>query len=106
MTNNASHLNISGVWGKCVNVPMSRVHHYDGRKCEWPVVENKKIISGKINNAPPNDSRLYRGGGENKNITYWPPVLYTGSFKPNHATGLLHEMVDFKKTSRTSQPCW
>ena len=22
--------------------------------------------------------------------------LYTGSFKPNHATDLLHEMVDFK----------
>ena len=23
-------------------------------------------------------------------------LLYTGSFKPNHATDLLHEMVDFK----------
>ena len=29
-------------------------------------------------------------------ITIWSPVLYTGSFKPNHATDLLHEMVDFK----------
>ena len=32
----------------------------------------------------------------NKNITIWSPVLYTGSFKPNRATDLLHEMVDFK----------
>ena len=32
--------------------------------------------------------------GRLKNI--WSPVLYTGSFKPNHATDLLHEMVDFK----------
>lgn len=31
-----------------------------------------------------------------KNIIIWSPVLYTGSFKPNHATDLLHEMVDFK----------
>lgn len=87
---------------------MSRVHHCVGAKNgDSPWWKIKKIISGKINNVPSNDSHLYRGGGEDKNITYWPPVvLYTGSFKPNHATDLLHEMVDFKKTSRTSQPCW
>lgn len=79
----------------------SQSPHHDGRKCEWAVVENKKIISGKINNALSNDSHLYRGGGGNKNITYWPPVvLYTGSFEPNHATDLLHEMVDFKKNQQ------
>lgn len=76
-------------------------------KTRKSVTENKKIISGKINNALSNDSHLYRGGVENRNIIYWPPViLYTGSFEPNHATDLLHETVDFKKTSRTSQPCW
>lgn len=49
----------------------------------------------------PDDSRLYRGEGGNKNITYWPPVvLYTGNFKPNHATDLLHEMVYFKKNQQ------
>ena len=63
---------------------------------------------------PSNDSHLYRGGGGNKNITYWPPVvLYTGSFEPNHATDLLHEMVDFKKPAglhsragKTSKCIW
>ena len=55
---------------KCVNV-IARVFHHDGPKnmngLWWRI---KKIISGKINNALSNDSHLYRGGGEDKNITY------------------------------------
>ena len=61
---------------KRVNV-IARVFHHDGRKYEWPVVENKKIISGKINNVLSNDSHLYRGGGGDKNITYGHLLYYT-----------------------------
>lgn len=46
MANNASHLNNSGGMVKCVNAESQSSHH-DGRKCEWAVVENKKIVGGK-----------------------------------------------------------
>ena len=39
-------------------------------------------------------------GGKIKKIYWSPVVLYTGSFEPNHATDLLHEMVDFKKNQQ------
>lgn len=91
---------------KCVNAESQSSHH-DGRKCKWAVVENKKIVGGKTNSNPPLSTAILREGGVKIKKTYWPPViLYTGSFEPNHATDLLHETVDFKKTSRTSQPCW
>ena len=64
------------------------------------MVENKKIISGKINNALSNDSHLYRGGGGNKNKNIWSPVLYTGSFKPNHATDHLTRNGRFQKNQQ------
>ena len=80
---------------------MPRVPTMMAENVNGPWWKIKKIISGKINNALSNDSHLYRGGGGNKNITYWSPVvLYTGSFKPNHATDLLHETVDFKKNQQ------
>lgn len=48
--------------------------------------------------SPPYLTAILREGGGRLKKTYWPPVvLYTGSFEPNHATGLLHETVDFKK---------
>ena len=46
--------------------------------------------------SPLSHRHFERGGGKIKK-TYWSPVvLYTGSFESNHATDLLHEMVDFK----------
>lgn len=82
-------------------MPRARVPTMMAENMNGPWWKIKKIISGKINNALSNDSHLYRGGGGNKNITYGPPViLYTGSFEPNHATGLLHETVDFKKNQQ------
>ena len=39
---------------------------------------------------------MREGGGRLKKNIWSPVVLYTGSFEPNHATDLLHEMVDFK----------
>lgn len=46
--------------------------------------------------SPLSHRHFERGWGRLKK-TYWSPVvLYTGSFEPNHATDLLHEMVDFK----------
>lgn len=72
-----------------------------GRKYEWSVVENKKIVGGKTNSNPPLSTAILREGGGKIKKTYWPPVvLYTGSFEPNHATGLLHETVDFKKNQQ------
>lgn len=63
-------------------------------------MENKKIISGKINNALSNDSHLYRGGVGNKNITYGH--LYCTQEVSNQIMLLtiLHEMVDFKKNQQ------
>lgn len=90
-------------------MPDVQSFHHDGPKnmngLWWKI---KKIIGGKINSEPPpiSTATLRDGGGKIKKNIRSPVVLYTGSFKPNHATDLLHEMVDFKKTNRTSQPCW
>lgn len=65
-----------------------------GLKYEWSVVENKKIISGKINSNAPLATAILRQG-KIKNI--WSPVFYTQEvLNQNHATDLLHEMVNFK----------
>lgn len=77
-----------------------------GRKYELTVVESKKIIGGKTNSNPALLTAILREGEVRLKNIRSPVVLYTGSFEPNHATDLLHETVDFKKTSRTSQPCW
>lgn len=46
----------------------------------------------------PTIATFIEGEGGNKNITYWPPVvLYTGSFKPNHATDHLTRNGRFQK---------